>query len=448
MSKRIKLKITRLGNDGEGIAYYNKKPVFIDYGLIGETVEVDLITNSRGNYEGVNLKVIKESPLRIKPPCQYYFECGGCNMQHLPYFETIKHKRNVLNFLFNVRLRKETKNTKLNLTILSPDEFRYRNKVTLPVQTANGKIRIGLFYKDTNRFLPIDTCLVHKLNIDLIIQNIINLLEKHEITPFDPKSKQGFLRYLVIRTNQKGEFQITFILYKDINLDELVKELDSNNPKVFSLFKLINDDLRTRDFFKGDLILLKGDYYLVDEIGDKKFLLGPDSFFQLNSKQAKNMYDEMIRMANFTKDDIILDGYAGVATIGIYLSDLAKEVHSIEINEGAVKAALEAVKLNNANNVSIYKGDTLEVAKNLDVKPNVVIFNPPRTGLGLELTNYLLKTKPSKIIYGSCNPKTLVDDLKILSTKYDIIETTPLDMFPQTGHIESVTLLKLKNYKF
>lgn len=444
MQKPIKLKIERLGNDGEGIAYYNNKPVFIEYGLVGEVVEVTLSKNSRGNFEGKNLKVISPSSIRVKAPCEYYLKCGGCNMQHMPYFETIKHKRNVLNFLFNVNLRKETKNTKLNFTLLSPDEYRYRNRVILPIQEFDSKLQFGLYYKDTNKFLPIKTCLVHKLNLDLIMQNIISLMTKYEINAFNPKTKQGQVRFIAIRTNQLGEFQITFISYENVNLNELVRDLVNDNPKVHSVFLSINSSLRSRDFFTHNIKKLYGEDYLVDQIGDYKFLLGPDSFFQLNSKQAKNMYDEMIRIGNLSKSDIVLDAYAGVASIGIYISHLVDKVFSVEINEGAVKAAKEAIKLNEIDNVFIYQGDTLEVSKKLPERPNVMIFNPPRTGLGVELCNFILAEKPNRIIYGSCNPKTLVDDLKILASKYNIVETTPLDMFPQTNHIESVTLLSLK----
>lgn len=444
MKKNIRLKIERLGNDAEGIAYYQGKPVFVEYALVGEVVEVELSKNTRGNFEGKIVKIISQSQDRIKPPCEYYFRCGGCNLQHIPYFETIKHKRNVINFLFNVRLRKETKNTKINLTIPSQEEFRYRNKVTLPVQNVNNKLEFGFYYKDSNRFLPINTCLVHKMNIDLVLRNILNILEKHEIKAFDNKTKQGHIRFLVVRTNQLGDLQITFILYKQLDLKDVVLELVKNNPKVHSVFKTVNDNLRTRDFFGAKVDLLYGNYYLEEMIGSKKYLLGPDSFFQLNTKQAKFMYDEMVRVANFTKEDVVLDAYAGVASIGIYISDLVKEVYSIEINHDACKSAKEALKINNIDNVKVYEGDTLEVAKKLDIKPNIMIFNPPRTGLGENLTNFILKEEPQKIIYGSCNPKTLVDDLKILSTMYDIVETTPLDMFPQTNHIESVTLLILK----
>ena len=156
------------------------------------------------------------------------------------------------------------------------------------------------------------------------------------------------------------------------------------------------------------------------------------------------MYDEILRLGNFTKEDVILDAYAGVASIGIYISKLVNKVYSIELSNDAVKAGKEAIKLNNINNVSIHEGDTLKVTKKLKIKPNVMIFNPPRTGLGEELCKFIIAEKPKKIIYVSCNPQTLVSDLKILSSKYKIMETTPVDMFPQTNHVESITLLSLK----
>lgn len=444
MGKKVKFKIERLGNFGEGIAYLNKRPVFINYALIDELVEVELETNSRGNLEGKNLKVLTKSPLRIEPACKYYYKCGGCNLQHMSYFETIKYKRNVINFLYNVNLRKETKKTKLNYTILSPEEFRYRNRVILPVTIYDNEIAFGLYYQDSNRFLPIDTCLVHKFNIDLILKEIIKLMTEYNIKPYNNKTKDGYIRFIQVRTNYQGEFQITFISYQKVDLKELANELASNNPKVSSIFVSINDNLRSREFVTDNIEKLYGEDYLEDMIGDVRYLVGPDSFFQLNLKQAKNMYDEILRLGNFTKNDIVLDAYAGVASIGIYISKLVDKVYSIEISKDAVRAAKEAIKLNNLDNIEIYEGDTLQVSKKLNIKPNVMVFNPPRTGLGDDLCKFILEETPKRIIYASCNPLTLVDDLKILATKYDIVETTPVDMFPQTNHVESVTLLTLK----
>lgn len=444
MQRPVKLTVKRLGNDGEGIAYYKGKPVFIDFSLIQEEVEVKLQVNSRGNYEGKDLKVLKPSPIRIEAPCPYYLECGGCNLQHMPYFETIKHKRNVINFLYNVNLRKETKKTKLNYTILSPDEYRYRNKVVLPVREINGQLEVGLYYKDTNRLLPIKGCLVHRLNIDLLIENMLEIFNRHQISAFNPKRKKGVLRFIIVRTNQSGDFQVTFVTKDHIDMQPIADEIATNNPKVKSIFETFNKDLKARDFFGNKTKLLYGDQYLVESIDDKKFLLAPDSFFQLNLKQAKNMYDEVIRLAEFNENDVVLDGYAGVASIGIYVSDLVKSVYSIEINESAIEAAKQSLILNQINNVYLYSGDTLEIAKTLDEKPNIMIFNPPRSGLGEKLSQFIVSQQPNKVVYCSCNPKTLVDDLKILALKYDIIETTPIDMFPQTGHVETIVLLSLK----
>ncbi len=445
MRKRVQLKIERLGNFGEGIAYLNERPVFVNYALIDEVVEVDLEKNSRGNLEGKNLKIIKKSPLRVKPPCQYYYKCGGCNLQHMPYFETIKYKRNVINFLYNVNLRKETKETKLNHTILSPLEYRYRNRAILPVTTYDGKIAFGLYYQDSNRFLPVDTCLVQTLSIDLILNEIINLMTKYQIEPYNNKTKKGTIRFIQVRSNYQGEVQITFISYKDIDLTELVNDLVSNHPKVHSVFLSINNNLKSREFITSNIKNLYGETFLENQIGHYKYLIGPDSFFQLNPRQAENMYEEIIRLGQFTKNDVVLDAYAGVSSIGIYISKFVDKVYSIEIVPNAVLAAKEAIKLNNIKNISVYEGDTLEVTEKLKIKANVMIFNPPRTGLGEKLCNFILKESPERIIYVSCNPLTLVDDLKILSTKYHIVETTPVDMFPQTNHVESVTLLKIKN---
>lgn len=439
-----KLKIEKLGNNGEGIAYFKKMPVFVDKALPKEVVLADVFINPRGQYEGNLVKIIKKSKLRVDPPCPIYKKCDGCNLQHISYFDQIRHKRNVLNFLFNVKLRKETKKTKLNLTIKSEREIGYRNRVILPVRNYRDKLEVGLYKKDSNHFIKLNGCLVHKLNINLLLDNILKILEEENILAFNDRTKKGLVRYLIIRSNKKGDLQVTIVSYKDYDYSKIAKMIVNKSPKVKSVFYTVNNNLKARDFFGSKLVLLEGDYYLEETLRDKTLMLGPESFFQLNLEQAINMYNEVIRMADFKKEDIVLDAYAGVATIGIYISDYVGKVHSIELNGDAVKAANEAITKGNISNVKVHKGDTLEVASKLKGKFDVMIFDPPRNGLGDSLVKYILKEEPKKVIYCSCNPKTLVYDLKKFSKKYKIVETTPIDMFPQTGHIESVTLLVRK----
>ena len=212
--EKVELKVERLGNNGEGIAYLNKRPVYINYALIGEIVEVDIVENSRGHLEGKNLKVIVPSSIRTEPPCPYYYKCGGCNLQHMPYFETVKYKRNVINFLYKVNLRKETRRTKLNYTIRSEKEFRYRNRVILPVTTYDDKITFGLYYQDSNRFLPIDTCLIHKENTDHILTEIVALMTKHNIIPFNKKLKKDLLGLFKLELIIKKNFKLPLFLIR------------------------------------------------------------------------------------------------------------------------------------------------------------------------------------------------------------------------------------------
>lgn len=437
----MKLEILKVGNDGEGIGYYNNRPVFVYYAYKGEIVDVNITKNKRGAYEGTINKIIKPSLHRVEPKCPFYGKVGTTNLMHISYEEQLRYKKDFVKFHFDKNLKEDIL---IEDTIKSPNEFEYRNKITVPVRLYKGKNKMGLYLRNTNIFFPIRHYIIHQPELDEAANDALLLMDKLNIEGYDDQKRSGYVKHFSIRVNEKGEIQFTFVLDKDIDLTKLVSELVIANKNIVSIYKIINDSRTNRDLLGGKLIKLYGEKYLKMTLNHNVFLLTPDSFFQINTKQAETLFNAIIKYGNFKADEVVLDAYSGVGTIGTYISPFVKEVVAIEIVSKVVEANIEANKINLRTNLIPLVGDVVEMVSKLNRKFDVMVFDPPREGLKEEVLKFILKQAPKRIIYTSCNPETLGTDLKVLTKKYKIDKVIPLDMFPQTSHTESITFMSRK----
>lgn len=437
----MKLEILKVGNDGEGIGYYNNRPVFVYYAYKDEIVDVNITKNKRGAYEGTINKIIKPSIHRVDPICPFYGKVGTTNLMHINYAEQLRYKKDFLRFHFERNL-----NYKVNIeeTIPSSDEFYYRNKITVPVRLFNNQNKMGLFLRGTNTFFPIKYYVIHQKELDVAANDALKLMDKFKINGYDFQTKKGYVKNFSIRANEKGEIQFTFILQKDVNLDNLVNELVKTNQNIISVYKTVHKKKGNRDLLSEKLIKVYGEKHLKITLNHNVFLLTPDSFFQINTKQAETLFNTIVKHGDFKPTDVVLDAFSGVGTIATYISPYVQEVIAIEIVEKAVEANIEANKINLTTNLTPLVGDVIKIVNKLNKKFNVMVFDPPREGLEKEILNFILKQKPTRIIYTSCNPETLAINLKTLSKLYKVTKVIPIDMFPQTSHTESITFLKLK----
>ncbi len=391
--KKLVVRIEKLDHFGRGIAKVNNIPIFVENSLIGEEVEI-LITKEKKNYmEGVVIDYIKKSPLRVKSNCPYYDKCGGCDLLHLSYIEQLKYKENKVKEIIKKFSGLECINN-----IVSSKQFNYRNKITL--QVKNG---IGYFQKKSNDIINIDNCLL----VDNKINEIINKLKKIDVSD---------VKKIVVRVTN---LESMVVFYGKINL-----KIDLDVDTI-----IINDKV------------IKGNGYIREEINDFKFIISPTSFFQVNNIGMINIYNKVLE---YVDGGNVLDLYCGTGTIGIYVSKKANKVLGIELNKEAIKDALINKKLNNINNIDFISGDVGTILSENNFKADIVIVDPPRAGLDNKSINNIIKIKPRKIIYVSCDPVTLARDLNILKEKYDVMEITPFDMFGNTYHVECVCLLKIK----
>ncbi|MFI3252427.1 MAG: 23S rRNA (uracil(1939)-C(5))-methyltransferase RlmD [bacterium] len=434
--------VKRLGINGEGIAYYLRKTVFIDNALPDETVLIKITNETPTFLNGEIIKFIKQSPNRVRPFCPYFNECGGCQIQHLDYKHSKIVKRDMLIETIRKYSNLNPRTFQINETVIMDNPKNYRNKSQMAV-CSNGNELIQALYKQNSRdYVRINTCPIQNESINATNAKVLKILEAFGIESID---NEGILKNIATRiSTSTNKLQVTLIVKKDDSrLEKAAKEIKSIQ-NVESVYKSINNS-DTNMF--GNLIKLEGQDTITETIGTFKFNLLPTSFFQLNPIQTNKLYETVKKLCKLSFKETVIDAYCGVGTIGMYLAKNAKNVIGIEINEDAITNAIENAKLNKIKNIEFIAGDATLVIPNLineGVNPDIMVFDPPRTGLTKEIRDIVKTTLPKRIVYVSCNPSTLAKDLKELSQNYKVKSITPFDMFPFTSHIESVTLLELK----
>lgn len=401
----MQVKIERLDHQGRGIAKVNNITTFIPNTLVDEEVEIEIIENRKKYNVGKVIKYIKTSDLRINPICPYYDKCGGCDLMHMNYQNQLKFKQNKI---INIIERYTSIDSKKVKNILYSNEYYYRNKVTFKV-----KEKIGFYDKKSYEIVPIEHCYIASKKINELL-SILNTCDLKGITQ------------IMIRTNEDIEM---VVIYTKCISKEIMEKLKDKCSLIM---------------YDGQYKLISGNNYIIDNIGDYKFVISPASFYQVNKNTVKLLYDKVLEYLKPNLNDVVLDLYSGTGTIGIYVSNYVKKVICVEINKFAVDDARKNKELNNVNNIEFICDNVANVIDSFKEKIDSIIVDPPRSGLDNKTINYLKQILPKKIIYVSCDPITLARDLELLSDIYNIDEITPVDMFPNTNHVECVSVLHRK----
>ncbi len=440
----ILITIKRLGINGEGVGFYKRQTIFVNNALPGEIVEVKIVEAKDKYAIGEIVKFKKKSPNRVEPQCPYYNKCGGCQLQHLSYQAQLEEKQNIVIESFARYYDGDINKIKFNNTIGCENQWRYRNKSSLPCRHDGDKVVVGMYANNTNHLVYIDDCLIENEDIQEIRQYILSFLTKNNLDIYNPITKTGSLRYLVIRAFSKNDIQVTFVLFKEDK--RLIKVLEKINLN--SVYYSINSDPKSIEIFGEKLIKVKGNDSIEGKLGALKFKISPKAFFQLNTKQTIVLYDEIKKACGLTGKEKVLDCYCGIGSIGMYLAEGANEVRGIDVNEAGIKDAKEFAKINNIDNIKFYNGNILPHLDQFEKEgfiPDIVVVDPPRKGLDLKFINYLQKKKIKKIVYVSCNPATLAKNINHLQKNYNIKYVQPLDMFPNTANVETIVLLTNKS---
>ena len=442
-------KIEDLAHGGDGVATAeNGMAVFISLTLPGDLVKAK-INKIKKNYAFAELvEVLEAGAGRTEAPCPVYNDCGGCQLQHINYQKELEFKKNNIKQL--IKRIAEIEDFKLREVLAADDDFRYRNKAQFPLKmNEDDQITAGFYKRGSHDIVPNHNCLIQHPLINRILRITLEELNKFQLSVYKENKLQGLLRHLVIRvgtcTNQALLVMVTngddFI---DKNL--IARTLMRKIPELKGVVQNINSKNTNVIFGKEDM-LLAGENKITEYIGQTAYLISARSFFQVNTMQAKKLYDTAAEYLGDDNSARVIDAFSGTGSIALYLADQAEKIYAVESLKSAVKDARKNAELNNITNVEFELGLVEDKLPELLTKDQIdsIIFDPPRKGLDEKTIKLLLENELKKIIYISCNPATQARDLKSLKEKYKLIEIQPVDLFPQTYHIESVALLKLKD---
>ncbi|MCL1950089.1 MAG: 23S rRNA (uracil(1939)-C(5))-methyltransferase RlmD [Turicibacter sp.] len=441
--------IKRIGINGEGIGYYKRQAVFIPGTLVGEEVVAKCTRVAGGYSEAELVRVKKRAKMRRAPECEHFGVCGGCQLQHMQYPEQLRVKRDMVAQAIERYTNLDAEGLEIRPTMGMDNPFHYRNKAQMPVGYDDDGVMVGLYAMNSRELIQIDNCPIQYESINKAINHAVDLLDEYEIFAYAPKTKKGTARHIVARAGLKsGELQVVFVFASEDfkQMQQLAGELMNYVPEVKSVYLSINDG-DGHEILGEKLIRVAGTETISDRLGHLKFNLSPRAFFQLNPEQTVKLYNQVKYAASLTGKEKVVDAYCGVGTIGQWLADKAGEVRGVDIIPQAIDDARKNAKLNRLSNVNYTVGKAEAIVPkwvNEGFKPDVVIVDPPRTGLEKPLIEMLKRVQPQLVIYVSCNPSTLAKNLKELSQKYRIDYIQPVDMFPQTSHVESVVRLVRK----
>lgn len=459
----ITLKIEGAAFKGKGIGKVDGLAVFVPGTMPGDEVRARIINRKKKYKEGKLLEVLSPSPDRITPKCQHANVCGGCSWQHAPYKKQLEYKTQQVED--HIRRIGEL-NTPVLPALPSENEFYYRNKMEYSVSSkrwlTDEEINSEDFVDDAgfaagmhapgrfDKILNLNECHLQREESYQILDFVRSYCLEKGIEPFNTFEKTGFLRHVMIRTAHHTEdFMVNLVTFKDEpeTIKKLSNELLKSFPIISTIVNNVNDQISPTSVGRFENVIF-GSGFIRDKIGDFEFKIHPNAFFQTNTVQAERLYDVARNYADLQEGDVVYDLYCGVGTLSLYMSQKASKVLGIELIDIAVQNAKFNAKENNVNNVSFIKGDMKDVfTKEMVGKygaPDVLITDPPRAGMHPDVVARLCELKVPRLVYVSCDSSTMARDLKILSEVYDVLEIQPVDMFPQTYHVEAVAKLRLK----
>jgi len=440
---RFPLTIKRIGINGEGIGFFKHVIVFVPK-AVPEDVIVCEVTDVHPRFlNGRIHKLRKASPFRNPDTPKLADEVGGLEFAHINYKDQLHFKSNILRESLDKYKPYASDKYMIRPTVGSVQQEKYRNKAQFPIQEIDGEIRCGLYKTGTQELVDL-TEMPTQMDLTMTaMRKIVEMVKELGIPVFNPKQKSGILSMIVIRESVEfNKLQITFITRspKFIKEHQLIERIQKEIPEVSSISQNINKEDQGA-VWGDETKLLWGDEYLQEDINGYVFNFSPRAFLQLNSLQTDKLYDLVNTALEPSPRDVLLDAYCGVGTIGITIADKVKHIYGIEIIPEAIEDAKENAKLNDVDNADYYVGSVDKVYPELlkdDIKVNSIIVDPPRTGLDPNLIATLNRNPVEKLVYVSCNPSTLAKDLVGLTDKYRVVYLQPVDMFPQTPHVETI----------
>ncbi len=452
----LELQIQDMGIDGEGIGKVDGITLFVKDAIIGDKILAKVMKMKKSYGYARMMEILEPSPYRVLPRCEFHRQCGGCQLQALDYSKQLEFKENkVKNNL--IRIGGFENAGELMEPIIGMEEpYFYRNKAQFPIgRDKEGRIVTGFYASRSHNIVSNRKCLLGADVNEQVLNMVISFMEQYGIEPYDEKTQTGLVRHVLIRKGfVSGEVMVCLVINgrKLPHADKLTEEL----CKLEGMTSItLNINRKNTNVILGEeLILLWGQEYITDSIGDIQYQISPLSFYQVNPIQTEKLYRTALDYAGLTGQETVWDLYCGIGTISLFLAKNAKQVNGVEIIPQAIENARNNAKINGITNAEFFVGKAEEVLpefyeNNSDSKmlhPDVIVVDPPRKGCDERCLNTIVKMQPARVVYVSCDSATLARDLKYLCENgYELKKVQPVDMFPQTVGIENVAVLEQVN---
>ena len=452
----LEVTITDQGIDGEGIGKVSGYALFVKDTVIGDECKVKIMKAKKNFAFAKLIEIITPSEFRVQEKCSVAKQCGGCQLQSMSYEKQLEFKANKVFNNFKRIGGLDTCQIPMKEIIGMDEPYYYRNKTQFPVgRNKDGEIAYGFYAGRTHSIIETPGCVLG-MRIDgrdvckEIMDTVISFMKENDIDPYDEQTQTGFVRHVLIRISESTKQIMVCVV---TNSNEL-PEADKLVEKLKAIPNMTSISINTNKEF-GNVIMgsktvhLFGPGYIEDSIGDNKFRISPESFFQVNSKQVEKLYEKAIEYAGLTGEETVWDLYCGIGTITLSMAKNAKKVYGVEIVRNAVDDARNNATINNIDNAEFLLGAAEDVVPKYfsendgeECHPDVIVVDPPRKGCNQKLLQTMVEMNPDRIVYVSCDSATLARDVAWLKTNgYRLEEATPVDMFPQTIHVESVVLM-------
>lgn len=455
------VEIIDVAAEGNALAKVNDLVVFIPFGAPGDIADIKIEKKKKNYANGRILSIKKNSPIRVTPPCEHFTVCGGCRWQHLPYDYQLKYKRQqVVDALTRIA---KVELPEIPACLGSKEIWAYRNKLEYTFSNrcwlTYEQLSSGEEFTDRNaagfhipgafdKVLDIKKCHLQDDITNRIRLFIKDFLKANDLSFYDIKGQHGFMRNIIVRTASTGEIMlIVSVGEDDPKLPELLDAIKTTFPEITSLMYVINRKVNDT-IADQEIVLFSGREYIEEEMEGLRFRIGPKSFYQTNSQQAYELYKVTREFAGLNGNELVYDLYTGTGTIANFVSRKARKVVGVEYVPEAIEDAKINSAVNGIDNTLFFAGDMKDVLNDEFIAthgtPDVMIVDPPRAGMHNDVVDTIMRAKPARIVYVSCNPATQARDLALLDSQYRVVAVQPVDMFPHTQHVENVVKLELR----